>query len=73
MNHPLTMQHFLSVVVQHRTSTREHLLAEGYHPNVIYRKAEKASMKGYTDFGVIADRPWIEPAGLAYLVAVRAA
>lgn len=63
----LTMAHFLAAVRDHVTDAREVLLAEGHHPNVVYAKAEKAARKGYTDYGVVADRPWLTDAGRAFL------
>ena len=63
----LTMVEFLRVVDAHSTSTREALLAKGYHPAVITAKAEKASRKGYTDYGVAPDRPWLTVAGRKFL------
>jgi len=67
MTAELTMQHFLEVVRDHSTHAREVLLEEGFHPNVIYRKAEKAGRKGYTEWGVIVDRPWLTPEGREFL------
>lgn len=69
MSGDLTMLHFLAVVRDHRISTLEVLLAEGFHPKVIYAKAEKAARKGYTDYGVVADRPWLTPLGSTFLSA----
>jgi predicted esterase len=61
------MKHFLEAVAEHRTVAREALLAEGYHHKVVYAKAEKAARKGYTDFGVVADRPWLTDKGREFL------
>jgi hypothetical protein len=67
MSEKLTMTEFLAVVRDWQTATREALKARGYHPNVIYAKAEKAARKGYTEYGVVADRPWLTSAGEAFL------
>lgn len=66
MSH-LTMLDFLLAVEAHGIDTREVLIAEGHHPKVIYAKAAKASRKGYTDYGVVADRPWLTPLGERYI------
>lgn len=63
----LTMVEFLQAVDTHRTWTREVLLAKGHHPEVITAKAEKASRKGYTDYGTAPDRPWLTGAGRKFL------
>jgi hypothetical protein len=63
----LTMRHFLHVVWAYRTDAREQLLAEGFHPKVIEAKAEKAARKGYTEYGVVVDRPWLTATGAEYL------
>jgi hypothetical protein len=63
----LTLEWWLRAVATHRTKAREALLAEGVHPKVIYRKAESAARRGYADYGVVADRQWLTPKGIAYL------
>ena len=63
----LTMWHFLETVRDQRGQTRSALLAEGFHPRVIEAKAEKASRKGYTEYGVVVDRPWLTAKGHAFL------
>lgn len=63
----LTMTQFLRAVDRHGVDAREALLAEGWHHKVILRKAEKAAGKGYTDYGVCADRPWLLDEGRAFL------
>jgi hypothetical protein len=67
----LSMRHFLAVVAEHGFGAREVLIAQGFHPNVVYRKAEKAERKRYTDSGVVVDRPWLTDAGRAYLASDR--
>jgi hypothetical protein len=69
MSGKLTMRHFLKTVKVHRTGTREALLDEGYPSKVIYAKAKKAARMRYTDYGVVADRPWLTPHGEAFLAA----
>jgi hypothetical protein len=61
------MREFLWAVHDHGVNAREHLITQGHHPAVIYAKAEKASRKGYTDFGVVADRPWLTAKGFDFL------
>lgn len=63
----LTMDTFLGAVLIHRTGAREYLIDAGYHPSVIYAKAEKAARKGYTEYGVVADRCWLTDAGTEFL------
>jgi hypothetical protein len=63
----LTMTEFLTAVKYHKTTAREVLVGAGHHPNVVYAKAEKAARKGYTEYGVVADRPWLTSAGEAFL------
>lgn len=64
---PLTMDEYLKAVRDHGTDSREYLLAEGFHPRVIYAKAEKAARKGYIDYGVIADRGWLTRKGIEFI------
>lgn len=63
----LTMDEYLRVVAEYGTESKDVLLARGVHPNVLYAKAQKASRKGYTDYGVVADRPWLTDKGRAFL------
>lgn len=63
----LTMIHFLRTVNTRGMIAREELIREGYNPKSIYRKAEKAASKGYTEFGVVADRPWLTPKGKMFI------
>ena len=67
----LTMEAFLRAVEVHGSGTREALIEAGYHPKVVLRKAEKAGDKGYTEYGVVADRPWLTDKGRAYLAAPK--
>lgn len=63
----LSMATFLAAVGTHKTATREALLERGHHPNEIYAKAVKAARKGYTEYGVVADRPWLTTKGEQFL------
>lgn len=63
----LPMEHFLQVVQEHTVNTRDVLLAQGYHANVIWAKADKAGRKGYISWGVVMDRPWLTEKGEAFL------
>jgi hypothetical protein len=63
----LSMREFLEEVAVDGIGARERLIDRGHHPNVVYAKALKASRKGYTDYGVVADRCWLEPKGRAFL------
>ena len=63
----LTMERFLLAVRDHQTRAREALIEQGVHPNVIYAKAEKAARKNYTDYGIVADRPWLDERGIEFL------
>lgn len=65
----LDLTTWLQAVAEHGSSAREHLITQGHHPNVIYAKAEKSARRRYTDYGVIADRPWLTDKGRAWLVA----
>lgn len=65
---PLTMERFLLAVRDHKTYAREALLDEGFHPNVVYAKALKAAHKNYTEYGVVADRPWLIEKGRQFLI-----
>ena len=65
----LDLTTWLRAVAEHGSSAREHLIAQGHHPNVIYAKAEKSARRMYTDYGVIADRPWLTDKGRAWLAA----
>lgn len=47
------------------------VLAMRHHPKVVLRKAEKASDKGYVDFGTSPWRTWLEPRGVEFLRANR--
>ena len=53
------METWLEAVRDHKTNAREHLIDLGVNHKVIYRKAELSARKGLTDYGVIADRPWL--------------
>lgn len=64
----MEMVEFLSAVREHQTRVREVLIEQGHHPSVVYAKAEKAARKGYTDYGVTADRPWLTDKGAAFLL-----
>lgn len=69
----LDMHHFLAVVAEYGAlQAREALLAEGYHPKVILRKAEKAADKGYTEYGVSVDRCWLRAEGVTHLKELNA-
>ncbi len=62
------MREFLQAVRDHGGGgTREHLLDEGHHAKVIAAKAIKAAGKGYTDYGVVVDRPWLTDKGTKFL------
>ncbi len=63
----LDMTRFLETVNVYGVEAREHLIVAGFHPKVIYAKAEKAAAKGYTDYGVVADRPWLTSKGRTVL------
>lgn len=63
----LPMLVFLRAVQEHGVGTREALIEAGHHPKVIDAKAVKASAKGYTEFGVVADRPWLTDKGRLFL------
>lgn len=63
----MDMVEFLTAVREHRTNARDALIACGNHPAVIVAKAEKAARKGYTDYGVAADRCWLTDKGAAFL------
>lgn len=69
----LPMAHFIETVQQYGIDTREALLAQGFHPKVITAKAEKAARLGLTEYGVVADRPWLTTEGKRRLLAARAA
>ena len=66
MSDKLTMQRFLVTVVAEGVFAREKLIDEGYHPNVVLAKAEKAARKGYYQYGVVADRGWVTDNGFDY-------
>lgn len=57
------MRVFLRAVVDHRGGARQHLLNQGHPEMVVYRKAEHAAKKGYTDYGVAADMCWLTDKG----------
>lgn len=61
------MLEWLRAVVEHRTRAREHLIAKGVNPKVIYRKAELSARKGLTEYGIVADRCWLTADGAAWL------
>ena len=69
----LTMLEFLQAVAEHDRLPRlvqevpETLRDRGYHPKVVIAKAEKAVRHGYTDFGVVVDRPWLTDKGRAFI------
>ena len=71
----LTMQHFLVTFAVHgfdaeapdAPNARSVLLQQGYHHKVITAKAEKASRKGYYDYGVVADGGWITDKGRDFI------
>lgn len=63
----LTMAEFLWSVDHYGLEAREVLVELGHHPKVIYAKAEKAARKGYTEYGVVADRPWLTRAGRSFI------
>ena len=66
--HPeLSMLDWLTAVRDHRTNAREYLIDRGVNAKVIYRKAELSACKRLTDYGVVADRPWLTPQGIAWL------
>jgi hypothetical protein len=67
MSETLTMFAFLATVEEHGIDARGILRAEGFRPNVIYTKAEKAARRGYTDFGVAPDLPWLTDKGRDFL------
>jgi hypothetical protein len=61
------MQTFLAAVSEHGHLTREALLQAGHPIKVITAKSEKAARRGYTEYGVVSDRPWLTSKGRAYL------
>ncbi len=63
----LTMQTFLEAVRTYSTKARNILVDAGYHPREILAKAEKAANQGYTDYGVVPDRPWLTDKGLRFV------
>lgn len=63
----LTMLHFLERVKAHGIDAKEILIDDGFHPNVIYGKAEKAARRQYYEYGTIADRGWLLPAGIRFI------
>lgn len=63
----LMMVEFLTVVDEYGIHAREQLVTRGYHPKVIEDKAARAARKGYTDYGVAADRPWLLHRGRRFL------
>lgn len=65
----LSMSAWLEAVVEHRFDAREYLIAQGINHKVIYRKAELSARKGLTEYGVVADRPWLTNKGRAWLAA----
>lgn len=60
------MRRWLDAVAVNGIWAREELLEEGYHRNVIMRKAEKSARKGYTDYGVVVDRAWLTEKGITH-------
>lgn len=65
---PLDLTTWLQAIADHQTGAREYLIEQGYHPNVIYAKAEKSARRGYTEYGVVADRPWLTDKGMVWLI-----
>lgn len=63
----LTMRRYLEAVEADPQMAVHTLIAEGYHHKVVIAKAEKASSKGYTDYGTSAWFSWLEPKGEEYL------
>ena len=63
----LPMRTFLQTVRDRGVDAREQLISEGHHPKVIAAKAKKAADKGYTDYGVVVDRPWLTAKGEKFL------
>ena len=63
----LSMHLWLNVVGEYGMDARDKLIEDGFHPKVIYAKAEKSARKGYTNFGTVADRCWLTDAGRVYL------
>lgn len=62
------MLELLQTVRDYGSRTPETLRERGYHENVIYGKALSASDKGYTDYGVVVDRPWLTEKGTQVLM-----
>ena len=63
----LTLRDYLLALDEHGIDAAGVLHAQGYHPKVIIAKAEKASKKGYSNFGVSPWHSWIEDRGRAFL------
>jgi hypothetical protein len=63
----LTLAHLLATIRDRHIVAREALLDEGYHPNVVSSKFEKAHRRGYTDFGVHPERAWLTEKGRRFL------
>lgn len=63
----ITMEEFLRAIQEHGTTMREHFVAAGHPPKVVLAKAVGAAKKGYTEFGVAPDRPWLTEKGKAFL------
>ena len=63
----LTMRRYLEAVAADFLTATAVLVAEGHHPKVVLRKAEKAADKGYTEYGVSCWYSWLDPKGEAFL------
>lgn len=67
MTEALTMGEYLEAVATQGLDAFESLVAQGYHPKVVMAKAEKASKRQYTDYGVSPKFSWITQRGWEYL------
>lgn len=67
----LTMERFLQAIHNHRTIGCAMLITEGFHPKIVYAKADKASRKGYIDCGVTIQHCWLTTKGEERLAAMR--
>lgn len=66
----LTMREFLQATKASATfnmGAPEILIGRGYHPDAIYAKALEAACKGYTNYGIAADRAWLTGLGVRFL------
>lgn len=59
----LTMFTLLNKVATDGTEAYEGLIEDGYHPNVIIAKMEKAQRRGYLESGVANNRCWLTDKG----------